>query len=135
VALAPALRRLPALEGLYLIGNPLGNEGLAALVAPPPPAGAPLPPTGVLSKLKVLHLGRTQITDAGCAALVAALDRGALPALETLWLDGIPASAAAIATVFEARANLKDGESESESEEDGVEEDDSEYGEEDDTTG
>ena len=86
-------------------------------------------------KLKKLDLVDTQVTDAGCATLVAALDRGALPALETLWLDGIPASAAAIATVFEARANLKDGESESESEEDGVEEDDSEYGEEDDTTG
>ena len=41
VALAPALRRLPALEGLALAGNPLGDEGLAALLAPPPPAGTP----------------------------------------------------------------------------------------------
>ena len=39
VALAPALRRRPALEGLYFGFNPLGGEGLAALVAPPPPAG------------------------------------------------------------------------------------------------
>ena len=44
VALAPALRRRPALEYLTLHGNPLGDEGLAALLAPPPPAGA-LPPT------------------------------------------------------------------------------------------
>ena len=32
MALAPALRRLPALEGLYLDFNPFGDEGLAALV-------------------------------------------------------------------------------------------------------
>ena len=42
VALAPALRRRPALEVLGLNGNPFGDEGLAALVAPPP-ADAPPP--------------------------------------------------------------------------------------------
>ena len=99
VALAPALRRRPALEHLNLAGNPFGDEGLAALVAPPPPAGAPPAPTGVLAKLKVLSLVRTQITDAGCAALVAALDSGALPALEQLYLEGIPAGGAAKAAV------------------------------------
>ena len=99
VALAPALRRLPALERLYLAGNSLGDEGLAALVAPPPPAGALSPPTGGLPKLKVLHLSRTQVTDAGCATLAAVLDSGALPALVTLNLTGIPASAAAKAAV------------------------------------
>ena len=57
--------------------------------------------------LKLLYLSRTQITDAGCAALAAALDSGALPALEKLGLAGIPASAAAIATVYAARAHLK----------------------------
>ena len=36
VALAPALRRRPALECLLLNHNPFGDEGLAALVAPPP---------------------------------------------------------------------------------------------------
>ena len=86
----------------------MGDEGLAALVAPPPPAGAPPPTTGVLTKLKMLYLCHTQITDAGCATLAAALDSGALPALELLDLDGIPASATAIATVYEARANLQD---------------------------
>ena len=95
VALAPALRRQPALEVLGLIGNPFGDEGLAALFAPPPAAGALLPPTGVLTKLERLYLNGTQFTDAGCAALTAALDSGALPALEKLYLDDIPASRAA----------------------------------------
>jgi len=107
LALAPALQRLPALEELFLNGNALGDEGLAALVAPPPPAGAPPPTTGGLKKLKVLELSHTQITDAGCATLAAALDSGALPALEKLYLHGIPASAAAQAAVYAARANLQ----------------------------
>ena len=109
VALAPALRRLPALETLVLQDNPLGDEGLAALVAPPPPppAGALPPPTGVLEKLKTLDLSHTQITDAGCAALAAALDRGVLPALEELSLYGIPASNAAKAGVTEALARSR----------------------------
>jgi hypothetical protein len=92
VALAPAVRRLPALERLYLSGNLFGDEGLAALVAPPPPAGAPPPPTGGLTKLKLLYLSYTQITDAGCAALAAALESGELPALDKLILFGTPTS-------------------------------------------
>ena len=67
VALAPALRRRPALETLGLVGNSFGDEGLAALLAPPPPAGAPSPPTGGLTKLMRLYLSRTQISDAGRA--------------------------------------------------------------------
>jgi len=107
VALAPALRRLPALEHLSLESNPFGDEGLAALVAPPPPAGAPPPTTGGLAKLKALNLCHTQVTDAGCAStLAAALESGALPVLKVqrLWLYGIPASAAARAAVSEALA-------------------------------
>ena len=96
VALAPALRRLPALEHLELYRNPLGDEGLSALVAPPPPlAGALSSPTGGLTKLKELSFKDTQVTDAGCAALAAAIKSGAMPALEVLDLSYIPASAAA----------------------------------------
>ena len=105
VALAPALRRRPALECLILSENRIGDEGLAALVAPPPPADAPPPPAGVLTMLKFLYLSNTQITDAGCAALAAALGNSALPELEGLFLRGIPASAAAKAAV--GRAGLE----------------------------
>ena len=60
------------------------------------------PPTGGLTKLKVLNLSSIQITDAGCAALAAALDDGTLPALRSLYLGGTRASAAARAAVTEA---------------------------------
>ena len=84
---------------LRLYNNPFGDEGLAALVAPPPPAGAPPPTTGGLKKLQDLYLGDTQITDAGCAALAAALHSGALPALTRLDLERTRASDAALAAV------------------------------------
>ena len=106
-ALAPALRQLPALERLGFGDNPLGDEGLAALVAPPPRAGAPPTTTAGLKKLKLLDLASTQVTDAGCAILAAALKSGALPALKKLLLSGIPASAAAQAAVCDARAALE----------------------------
>jgi hypothetical protein len=106
-ALAPALRRHPALQALWLNGNPFGDEGLAALVAPPPPAGTPPLPTGGLKKLRVLDLDYTQVSDAGCAALAAALDSGALPALEDLALDDISASAAARVAAWEALARSR----------------------------
>ena len=123
VALAPALRRMPALENLDLGSNPFGDEGLAALVAPLPPAGALPPTTGVLKKLKTLDLSYTEVSDAGCTALASALNSGALPALKALMLEGIPASAAAKAAVYEARDTLleqeeSDSEPDSESEED-----------------
>ena len=92
---------------LDLCFNPFGDEGLAALVAPPLPEGTPPPPAGGLKKLQCLDLDGTQITDAGCAALVAALDSGVLPALVTLDLDDIPASAAAKDAVREALAKSR----------------------------
>ena len=101
-ALAPALRRRSALKQLYLAGNPFGDEGLAALVAPPPLAGTPPRPAGGLKKLELLDLRYTQVSDAGCATLAAALDSGVLPALEELKLDAIPASGAAIDAVYAA---------------------------------
>ena len=103
-SLAPALRRRPALEDLCLYDNPFGDEGLAALVPPPPPAGTPPPPAGGLKTLERLDLRGTEITEAGCAALAAALDSGALPALEYLDLDEIPASDAAVKAVRAALA-------------------------------
>jgi hypothetical protein len=107
-ALAPALRRRPALQGLDLDGNPLGDEGLAALVAPPPPAGTPPPPAAeLMKKLELLDLRNTQVSDAGCATLVAALDSGALPALEELELDRIPAGGAATDAVYAAMARSR----------------------------
>ena len=109
VALAPALRRLPALEELHLQGNPFGDEGIAALVAPPPAAGALSPPAGMLTKLKRLDLGFTCVTDAGCASLAAALDSGALPALEQLKLSnyGILNGHIILTTSDEARAAVQ----------------------------
>eukprot|EP00964_Phaeocystis_antarctica_P084822 scaffold53501_cov69-Phaeocystis_antarctica.AAC.1 len=104
VALAPALRLRPALANLYLYDNPFGDEGLAALVAPPRPAGTP--PAGGLKNLEELDLDDTQVSDAGCAALAAAIDSGALPALERLDLEGIPASAAATEAVHDAIVRL-----------------------------
>ena len=100
-ALAPALRRRPALKELCLGGNPFGDDGLAALLAPPPAAGTPPRPAGGLKKLQKLYLDCTQVTDTGCATLAAALDNGALPALESLFLAGIPASADAYTPVYD----------------------------------
>ena len=117
VALAPALRGRPALQQLLFVHNPLGDEGCAALVAPPPPppqppppqlqpplppTGALLPPVEVLTKLRELTLSHTQISDAGCAALAAAFDRGALPECNKLNITGNPASAAAKANLARA---------------------------------
>ena len=59
-----------------------------------------------VAQLKELSLSNTQITDAGCAHLASSLKSGALPALERLFLADIPASDAARAAVYEARANL-----------------------------
>ena len=54
VALAPALRLHPSLEALCLGGNPIGDEGLVALVGGALPAAAgPPPAAGVLTKLRV----------------------------------------------------------------------------------
>ena len=101
VALAPALRRLPALDILDLGRNPFGNEALAALVAPPPPALTSA--AAVLTKLQELKLIDTQVTDAGIAALVAALDSGAVPALKS-FVNTTGALSAAEAAVGEALA-------------------------------
>ena len=63
----------------------------------------------ILPTLKRFILGESQIsTDAGCAALAAALDSGELPALESerLWLRCI-ASATAVNAVYVALENSR----------------------------
>jgi len=102
VALAPALRRRPALEMLNLWGNPFGDEGIAALVAP-----AAMPSSPKLTKLKKLDLDDTQIADTGCAALAAALGSGALPALKQIRFFRIPACPSAKAAVKHVAFYLK----------------------------
>ena len=54
------------------------------------------------TKLRALYLNSTQINDAGCAALAAALDGGALLALGNLNLHRVPASDASKAAAKEA---------------------------------
>ena len=87
VALAPALRRMPALKKLGLVGNPLGDEGFAALVAPPP-AGSP---TGVLQELEELDLGETSVTEKSIDAYSVAKLSSRLPAMEKMSMGGTPA--------------------------------------------
>ena len=69
---------------------------------PLPPTGALLPPVEVLTELRELTLSHTQISDAGCAALAAAFDRGALPECNKLNMTGNSASAAAKANLARA---------------------------------
>ena len=57
--------------------------------------------------LERLDLSSTQITDAGCATLAAALNSGALPALMELELYFTPASVAARDAVSKALAKRK----------------------------
>jgi hypothetical protein len=58
----------------------------------------------VLARLGTLDLRYTEVTDAGCATLTAALDSGALPALRTVKLtDTGPASDGGRAAVQAAR--------------------------------
>ena len=63
----------------------------------------------------MLNLYCTQVSDAGCATLASTIDSGALPALERLDLDDIPASDAAMAAVYEARDTLVKSREEEES--------------------
>ena len=108
-ALAAALGRgaMPKLAALHLQGNPIGNKGVAALAAPlrKMPAlnhlflvSCEIGDEGVASlvdnlgkddfkALTMLWLDGNKITDAGCAKLVAALNAGALPAIKDLYFQ------------------------------------------------
>ena len=77
VALAVPLRKLPDLTHLYLDGNLIAEEGLAALLAPG---------ECVLPKLHTFNFQSddNHLNDAGCATLVTALDSGVMPLIDEL---------------------------------------------------
>jgi len=95
-ALAPPLRKMPALKELLLGNCEIGDEGVASLV-------------DNLGKdefkvLEELSLNNNKITNVGMAKLLAALDAGGLPKLArpckyVLDLEDNPASAVAVAAV------------------------------------
>merc|ERR1712093_336391 len=113
LALAPVLRQMPALEILDMYLNNIGDEGFAALIAPPM--------TGVLESLKYLDIGYgNRITDASCLALASLLRSGALPALKEVSLHQPDAEAddpepfsPAHREIFAAREGLHPVESQS----------------------
>lgn len=108
VALAPALRRRPLLEDLRFDYNEFSDNGLTALVAPPPIGSTPLPLGGAppLPKLSYLDIQDTLITHAGCVTLAAALQSGALPALEMLVISHFPLNSAEKANLKKHRPKL-----------------------------
>ena len=89
--------------GLFKAGAGVRGAALASAIG----AGLAAASHFELLHLERLYLSYTQVTDAGCATLAAALDSGALPALEELGLVGTPASAAATDAVSEALAKRK----------------------------
>jgi len=86
VALAPQLRQRPLFADLRLEGCQIGDDGLAALVAPPF--------STAFKTLKFLGLKHNQISDAGCAKLAEAIRGGALAALQYIDVSANPAISA-----------------------------------------
>ena len=93
-ALAAALHRgaMPKLEELHLDRNPLGNQGVAALAAP----------LHKLPALKKLYLSYCQIGDEGVASLVGDLGKDGFKALTTIFLEGNNITDAGFATLVSA---------------------------------
>jgi len=97
-ALAAPLRKLLALEELFLYTCEIGDEGVASLFAD-------------LGKddfkmITTISLEDNKITDIGCATLVKAIDGGRLPSLESLHLAANPATDGALQAVRDARNRL-----------------------------
>ena len=87
-------RRGAGAGNLFLSGVSFGHVPYRTNRSKPGPSAKP--------DIQIWPLAALQVTDAGCAALAAALDSGTLPALVMLQLNDIPASAAAIDAVTEA---------------------------------
>ena len=75
-ALAPTLRKLPALKILYVGGNDLGVEGFDSLMADLD--------KNDFKTLKGLYLHDNNLGDADCTKLIRALRAGALPMLQAM---------------------------------------------------
>ena len=89
-------QRVGAAEGLYYGYLGWGDAEAAALAQALVGAAA----------CRSLRLNYNAIGDAGAAALSAALREGAAPKLETIYLFGNPASAAAVQALRDAREGL-----------------------------
>ena len=93
------MRSRRALEKLGLFGNQIGDEGVAALVAPG---------KDVLKSLQYLSLrSNPNITDEGCAALTAALRDGRLPKLGRVFLNETSVSNGAKEALKNAKTGLQ----------------------------
>ena len=123
-ALAAALRRgaMPKLEGLGVATNPLGNRGVAALAAEVRKRPAinrlnlcdtALGDDGVASlvanlgkqefkELTQIWFDSNEITDKGCATFICALNGGAMPKLQMVYIDENHASSSAVQAVQDA---------------------------------
>jgi len=77
VSFARVLPYCAEVEEIFMVGNPIGDEGCAAIAEAATRAG-------VLPKLKRLAVFGNEIGDAGCRALAAAVRAGALPQLTSM---------------------------------------------------
>ena len=87
--------RMASLKKLNLSRNLVGNSGIRALVAAPPPElevaeGSELAP--MLNTLEWLLLDYTLVTGAGCHTLMLAITSNRMPALQKLSMRGVLAT-------------------------------------------
>ena len=83
---AAAAGAMTRMRTLYAYNNCFGDGGVSALAEVLGSGG-----DGGLARLEKLWLHQNRIGDVGVSALIRALERGALPALTSLQLDGNPA--------------------------------------------
>ena len=85
--LTGTLRKRPALKMLYLGNCNVGDQGVDAMFSN----------LGMddFKALEHLYLDSNELTDASCAFIVGAIDRGLMPALKTVVVSGNPTTSAA----------------------------------------